>query len=205
MTDKVFEDRARLKDLITTILEQDETASISGIQKRLARHGEDLHRLVVTGYLRALADVGVLEAKDLPPSKIYRLKAGPARRSIHDESGRAVAARGLPHGVQARVLVALLSRVFHRPVFKEEIERAHIEPLGLADWEVETKDRQAARQRVVQAGIDLPHNNPAYHPPVVLDDETRLLVEDLLVELVLKGFNAQAFVQRGKQVTLQEM
>lgn len=194
-----------MKDLITAILEQDETASIAGIQKRLARHGEDLHRLIVTGYLRALADLGVLEAKDLPPSKIYRLKASPGRRSIHDEAGRAVAGRDLPRGAEARVLVALLARLFHRPIFKEELERAHIEPLGLAEWEVETKDRQAARQRVVQSGIELPHNNPAYLPPDGLDPDTRALVEDLLTELVVKGFNAQPLVQRGKQVTLQEM
>lgn len=205
MSDNVFQERARLKDLIVAILEEEETASISGIQKRLTKHGEDLHRLVVTGYLRALADTGVLEARSLPPSKVYRLKAGPARRGIHDEAGRAVATRDLPHGTEARVLVALLARLFHRPVFKAEVERAGLEPLGLTPWEVETKDRQSARQRATQAGIDLPHNNPAYYPPEAIDAEVRTHIEEILVELVIKGYNAQAFVQRGKQITLQEM
>jgi hypothetical protein len=205
MGDNVFEERTRLKDLIVAILEEEETASISGIQKRLTRHGEDLHRLVVTGYLRALADTGLLEARSLPPSKVYRLKAGPGRRGIHDEAGRAVAARDLPRGTEAKVLVALLARLFHRPVFKAEVERAGFEAVGLSDWEVETKDRQTARQRVAQAGIELPHNNPAYYPPDPVDEEVRTHIEDILVELVVKGYNAQPFVQRGKQITLQEM
>lgn len=205
MSDNVFEERTRLKDLIVAILEEEDTASIAGIQKRLTKHGEDLHRLIVTGYLRALADTGLLEARSLPPSKVYRLKAGPARRGIHDEAGRAVAARDLPRGTEARVLVALLARLFHRPVFKAEVERAGFEAIGLTAWEVETKDRQSARQRVTQAGIELPHNNPAYYPSGPIEDEVRGHIEDVLVELVIKGYNAQPFVQRGKQVTLQEM
>ena len=200
MAKGVFEERTRLKDLILTILREEDTASISGIQKRLERHGERLHRLIVTGYLRAMHDLGVLEERDLPPSKVYSLKVGKAQHDLYDAAGRAVAAADLPRGVEARVLVAVLARLFHRPVFKQEVERANIEPLGLADWEVETKDRQAARQLLVQAGFELPHNNPAYVPKET--DDIAAVRDEVLAELVVKGFGAHPYVQRGKQTTL---
>lgn len=203
-TDAVFEDRTRLKDLIVRILKEDKTASISGMQKRLTRHGENLHRLIVTGYLRAMHDLGWLEERDLPPSKVYSLKAGEKQHDLYDAAGRAVVARDLSRGAEARVLVAVLARLFHRPIFKEELKAAAIDALGLTEWEVETKDRQSARQRLVQAGFELPHNNPAYEPAGLSDEECELR-DDVIAELVVKGFQANAYVLRGKQITLRDM
>lgn len=201
----VFEDRTKLKDLILTILREDGSASISGVQKRLAKHGENLHRLIVTGYLRAMNDLGLLEERDLPPSKVYSLKTGSKQKDVYDAAGRAVAARSLPRGAEAQLLVAILHRLFHRPIFKQEVVRANIEPLGLTDWEVETKDRQTARQLLVGAGLELPHNNPAFVPPEDLSAELRALRDELIAEMAVKGFDAHPYVQRSKQITLQEM
>ena len=205
MSPELFEDRTRLKDLILRILKEESSASISGIQERLEKHGHKLHRLIVTGYLRALADAGFLEEQEIPPSKVYRLKAGEKQRDLYDVAGRLIAARTLPRGQEAQVLVALLSRLFHRPIFKQEIQSAQLEPLGIAEWEVETKDRQSARQRLVQAGFELPHNNPAYLPPSPLPDGLRALSDELLAELVVHGFQASQYVLRGRQVTLSGM
>ena len=201
----VFEERARLKDRIRTILREEESGSISGIQKRLAKHGENLHRLIVTGYLRAMHDFGVLEERDLPPSKVYSLKAGAQQQDVYDTAGRLVAARNLPRGPEAQTLVVVLHRLFHRPIFKQEVLRANIEPLGLADWEVETKDRQSARHLLVQAGFELPHNNPAYAPPDDAVQEHGALRDEIIAELVVKGYGAHPYVQRNKQITLEEM
>lgn len=202
--DSVFEERTRLKDLILRILKEEGSASISGIQKRLTRHGENLHRLIVTGYLRAMHDLGLLEERDLPPSKVYSLKAGQKHHDLYDSVGRVVAAYELPRGTEGRALVALLYRLFHRPVFKQEVVACGIEPLGLADWEVETKERQSARQRLVQAGFELPHNNPAFVPSGVEPEEEQV-VEEALAELVVKGFRAHQYVLKGKQTTLRGM
>lgn len=200
----MFEDRANLKDLIVTIL-REEPASISGIQKRLAQHGENLHRLIVTGYLRALNDLGLLDETNLPPSKVYRLKTGHKEVDVYDAAGRTVAGLDLSRTAEARVLVASLARLFRRPVFKEEVERTATEPVGLGDWEVETKDRQAARQLLVQAGFQLPHNNPAYLPPDEVAEELRPYVDEVLERLVVRGFHAHPYMMRSRQVTLGDM
>ncbi len=49
--------------------------SISGLSRELKARGIDEHRLVLTGYLRALRDLKILEEIEVPPSKIYALPA----------------------------------------------------------------------------------------------------------------------------------
>ncbi|MGP8337816.1 MAG: hypothetical protein ACT6FC_06250, partial [Methanosarcinaceae archaeon] len=45
--------------------------SISGITRELRNEGFNEHRLVLTGYLRALRDLGKLNEVEIPPSKVY--------------------------------------------------------------------------------------------------------------------------------------
>jgi len=47
--------------------------SISGLSQELKAGGIDEHRLILTGYLRALIDLNILEEFEVPPSKIYAL------------------------------------------------------------------------------------------------------------------------------------
>ena len=47
--------------------------SISGLSRELKAEGIEEHRLVLTGYLRALRDLELLEETEVPPSKIYSL------------------------------------------------------------------------------------------------------------------------------------
>jgi len=47
--------------------------SISGLSRELKTGGIDEHRLILTGYLRALRDLNILEEFEVPPSKIYAL------------------------------------------------------------------------------------------------------------------------------------
>ena len=65
--------------------------SISGLSRELKAEGIEEHRLVLTGYLRALRDLELLEETEVPPSKIYALpekgrplpkKADPGRQSL---------------------------------------------------------------------------------------------------------------------------
>ena len=51
----------------------DSDKSISRLSRDLEKDGAKLHRLVLTGYLQALAEMGVLKEHDIPPSKVFSL------------------------------------------------------------------------------------------------------------------------------------
>ncbi len=60
--------------------------SISSIARELKKNGYDQHRLILTGYLRALHDMGYLEELDIPPSKVYFLKKMATSKSTEQQS-----------------------------------------------------------------------------------------------------------------------
>ncbi|EQD57979.1 hypothetical protein B1A_11017, partial [mine drainage metagenome] len=57
-----------IKEMIVKELQKSEK-SISGLQKALMEQGYSFHRLVLTGYLRAMVDVGILSEKEIKPSR----------------------------------------------------------------------------------------------------------------------------------------
>lgn len=59
---------------IIEVLEIQKQQSISGITRELKKRGVSQHRLIVTGYLRAMRDLNYLTEFDLSPSKIYQIK-----------------------------------------------------------------------------------------------------------------------------------
>ncbi|WNY22870.1 hypothetical protein MmiHf6_01580 [Methanimicrococcus hongohii] len=59
---------------IYDLLKDGRQLSISGITRELKSRNFNEHRLIVTGYLRALKDMDCLNEFDLSPSKIYTLK-----------------------------------------------------------------------------------------------------------------------------------
>lgn len=199
----MFEEDVKLKDLILAHL-RERPLSISGIRGKLDEAGSRLHRLVVSGYLRALADVGILDERDIPPSKVYSLRPGHRELDVYEEMGRAVEASPVARSEQVRFLVAVLSLLFRRPVFREEVKRCGFEDLGLVEWEVATDARQAPRRLLANTAVDLPHNDPAYAPPASYWDEERLTVSlELLMELARGVLHAQPYTMRSRQTTLE--
>ena len=45
--------------------------TISGIHNALREQGIEVHRLILTGYLRAMKDLEILEEQEVKPSKLY--------------------------------------------------------------------------------------------------------------------------------------
>ena len=67
-----------LKQVIITTLSE-EGRSISYLSRELKKQGFDMHRLTLTGYLRAMTDLNILKEKDVPPAKIYTPVKGKER------------------------------------------------------------------------------------------------------------------------------
>src|SRR5512136_510305 len=69
-SDLMFSPEKDLKELVLEVLKKDQM-SISGVCRELNSKGVKLHRLELSGYLKALADMNVLKEKDIRPSKVF--------------------------------------------------------------------------------------------------------------------------------------
>src|SRR6266699_2155134 len=87
----MFVPERNLKDLVVSYIRERER-SISALTKQLKQDGYAFHRLFVTGYLKALSDLGVLREKDIPPAKVY---TPAAPREERDEARRGLVKVGL--------------------------------------------------------------------------------------------------------------
>src|SRR5437899_7856537 len=111
----VFVPGRNLKDLVVAYLREQER-SISSLTKRLKQDGYNFHRLSVTGYLKALADAGILREKDIPPAKVYSTSAH-REPNLYELVGARCREATREETDQIRLAVAVLQKLFHRPIF----------------------------------------------------------------------------------------
>jgi len=203
----VFEELEKgqaLRDVVLEVLRQG-PGSISQLAKRLKEpYNLDLHRLALAGYLKAMADVGLLEEREIPPAKVYALKPTHAPPTLYDAIARRVRDLGLPEPEATKLIVQVLFDLFHRPIFREELRRAGFEgAAGLRDASAE--DRQTARRLFAKSPLRLPFNDPAYLPSNIATDEGQRLrdaARGVLASIVLHEFHAAGLAQGTKQATL---
>ena len=96
--------------------------SISALSKDLESRGIKMHRLIITGYLRAMTDLGYLKEREIPPSKIYQ-PIKPVQETIYDAVGKAC--RNLSSDPDDLILY-VLNRLFKRPIFESELRSAGV-------------------------------------------------------------------------------
>jgi len=196
---EIFKRDLTLQDKILDYLREGED-SISGIHRKLERDGYKLHRLVLTGYLKALADVGILKEHEIKPSKVYSWRSKVKKRSIYEIVGEKVKKLSDSKAEQARLAVYILQRLFKRAIFLEEVKRCGIDVDDIDAKKVGGEERIQARKVLSNTFVKLPYNNPAY-----IVEETKGMkdiYEDVLEEIVLQLLNAKKFVFRGKQLKL---
>lgn len=183
-----------LKHIIVSLLTE-EGRSISNLSRELKKQGYDMHRLTLTGYLRALSDMNVLKEKEVPPAKIYV----PIKGREKDIYLKVVEhARSIAPERYADLSLFCLFRLFKRPIFKEELERAGIFDLspGVPAKEEEIAD---ARKFMVKAGFKIPNSSKAYVP---LNDELEQLFYNLLIQMIVSDLECSYLVKETKQSKL---
>jgi hypothetical protein len=193
----LFVPERNLKDLVVSYI-RDQERSISALTKQLESDGYSFHRLFVTGYLRALADLGVLREKEIPPAKVYTASA---HRDVNlyemvGERCREAAADG---PAQTRLAVAALQRLFRRPVFLRELRESGF--AGAVDApSVGKEEREEARRALAKLGLQIPTNEPAYRV-----EERRNDVRDaILCDIIVERFGLTPLVLDTKQMKLME-
>jgi hypothetical protein len=191
----VFVPEKNLKDLVVSYLRVQER-SISALTKQLGQDGYSFHRLFVTGYLKALSDVGVLREKDIPPAKVY--SASPHRdRNLYEHVGDRCRAATPDERAQTRLAVAVLQRLFRRPVFLRELRECGF--LGAVDAPAASRDeREEARRSLLKLGLPLPTNEPAY----VMEDRRNDLRDAILLDLLVDRFAMGSLVLGTRQTRL---
>ncbi len=191
----MFNPDKALKDNIFDILKND-GKSISALSRELETRGISLHRLILTGYLRALTDYNYLREKEVPPAKVY-VPVKDKEKNVYEVVGEC--SRRLSTGAEADLLVLLtLGRLFHRPIFFEELKRAGVRDPPPAH-QASSEERQEVKKFLQKAGMKTLESNLAYvHDDPALNDKFDELLSMMICELL--GFSN--LVRETKQTKL---
>jgi len=193
----VFVPGKNLKDLVVAYLREQER-SISALTKQLRQDGYPFHRLFVTGYLKALADAGILREKDIPPAKVYSTSAH-REPNLYELVGSRCREATRDETDQVRLAVAVLQKLFRRPIFLRELRECGFG--GAIDApQPPREDREEARRGLVKLGLPVPTNEPAY----ALPERRNEVRDEILYDLVIKRFGMGALVLETKQMKLTE-
>ena len=186
-----------LKDLIVTHLRTQER-SISSLTKALKEDGYNFHRLFVTGYLKALADQGLLRERTIPPAKVYSASTH-RERNLYEAVGERCRAASADERVRLRLAVSIIQRLFRRPVFLRELRECGFP--GAIDAPAAPKDlREEARRAFTKMGLQVPTNEPAY----LVDERRSDLRDAILAEILIERFGMASLVLDTKQTKLSE-
>lgn len=155
-----------------------------------------MHRLTLTGYLRAMSDLNILKEKDVPPAKIYTPVKG-KERDIYLKI--AENARSIVGDRPAELTLYTLFKLFHRPIFKEELERARVMD---ASPGVQARDEEIieARKFMMKIGFKIPTSSKAYVP---INDELEGAYQSLLTQIILSDAEATYLIRETKQTKLE--
>jgi len=191
----MFHPERELRLVILDILKED-GKSISAISRELEARGYDLHRLILTGYLRAMTDLNVLKEKEVPPSKIYVPVRGRSR-DIYEVIGEKVR-QVLGEGEKSDIMVLFtLVKIFKRAIFADELARAGLKnPVGR---EVSKEERQEAKQVLSKSGFRVPDSMRAYS---VDDPELERDFGELIVRALIEVMDAGYLIRETKQTRL---
>ncbi len=193
----LFVPERNLKDLIVRYV-RDQERSISALTKQLEADGYGFHRLFVTGYLKALADVGMLREKQIPPAKVYTASAH-RDPNLYERVGERCREVASDEAAQTRLAVSTLQRLFRRPVFLREIREAGF--AGAVDAPSAPKEeREEARRALMKLGLQIPTNEPAYR----LEERRNDLRDLILCDIIVERFGLAPLVVDTKQMKLME-
>lgn len=132
--------------------------SISAISRLLKKDGCDQHRLILTGYLRALRDLGHLIEEDVPPSKVYSYNIK-RDKDVYSLVGERITS--IDEKKRFAVGVCVLQHLFNRPCFKQELKLIGLAPTN-TEWTRESKDPNLKEYRKMVDKIKILSDEPAY-------------------------------------------
>lgn len=165
-----------------------EGKSISALSRELGEKGFKHHRLILTGYLRALADMNVVKERPVPPSKIYQLIKTPDD-NIYEAVGR-MCKKKYPDNKD--LIIYTLNQLFRRPVFESELLLA-----GVVEHDgrvAEAQEVSECRKLLKRSGNVVPTHD-AYYSRSEYPKE----MSEILSEMVIVNADSGHLVMSTKQ------
>ncbi len=171
--------------------------SISSITRELKKSGYDQHRLIITGYLRALHDLGYLEEIDIPPSIVYTFNAS-KKRDIYSILKEHL--KDIDASEKLEVAVYIISSLFHRPCFRYELELLGIEAQRTKTVK-ESKDSRLKEHRAAVTRIKIPGDDPAFE---INGDNSHVLLKgnEILIEIINELIDLEGLKAKFQQTKL---
>ncbi len=191
----MFSPEKDMKELVLEILKKDQM-SISGVSRELASQGVKLHRLELTGYLKALADMNVLKSKDIKPAKVFSASAT-REKNLYELVGESCSAYAKTPDERATLAAFCLQRLFKRVVFDMEVKRCGLE--GEVEGRRATpEERTEAKAILSKMGYKVPNSDT----PIVVERDLDGKFLMVLADLVIERFNARPFLRQTTQLKL---
>jgi len=207
----------------------DKQLSISGLTRELKAEGVDEHRLILTGYLRALRDLDVLQEIEVPPSKIYAMPESAVESQAAElpASGASEASENAENSENSEniyllirtqlikidldlripVGVHVISKLFERPCFRRELKLIGITSKHLVQYceksavisEASAAHLKKYRSEVTR--IEIPPDDPAYE---ILEnsEEISRSANEVLAGIIKHRIDLEGLVAKSKQTTL---
>jgi len=193
----MFELDKELKSLILDNLPED-GMSISALSRLLSEKGIRLHRLELSGYLKALSDMGILKARDVKPSKVFSPLQS-KKKSLYDSLGEIVRRDEDDEDKRAGIALFVLNRLFRRPIFDRELRMCGLTGAPASKRAID-KERSEAASVASKAGIKVGPSDIALIPTGNFSQACNRIVADLLIEMA----GLKPLVAETKQKTLEE-
>jgi hypothetical protein len=196
--------------------------SISGLSRELKVIGIDEHRLVLTGYLRALRDLEILEETEVPPSKIYTLPEKTTESLSEKNKASRFPEFSDPEEIYSILRTELLKinldfripvgvyvvfRLFERPCFRKELKLIGITQKHLEQYlekpgiVCEAQETHLKKARADITKIEIPSDDPAYEIRENKGEVTKL-ANEVLAGMIKHRIDLEGLVAKSKQTTL---
>lgn len=185
--------------------------SISAITRELNEMGMSEHRLVMTGYLRALRDLKKLNEVDIPPSKVYtkaEMKGESTLADIYTLLAREI--RSIDSDIALPATVYVMTGLLDRPVFKEELHRIGFSSKNISDhlsrsgrMIKESRHEKLKEYASSMTRMSIPISDPAYE---VDHTGSELLkpANQLLLRMLRASVDISGLTPKTKKTTIND-
>ena len=174
--------------------------SISTLHRSLTESGQKVHRLVLTGYLKAMEEMGVLSSKEFQPSKVYSISTL-VDKDIY-ETVKEISSKSdmVPEDKKAEIVLYFFQKLFKRPIFQSELARAGFEgdPEAFA-MKISNEERLELKKLLSKRGFKLALKEQAFFVPDMNYDRE---FDAILQQAFLHKFKASNLSVDTKQTTL---